>query len=120
MKIFTLLAFAGIILLSSFSVSKKNPLTNNEEVVIAISNMNSDDLALIKKKFTFFAGVTYKGFCEDQKVIALRVDRTIVPDNKSITDALLSIKENFKLNFKTATFDELQDLCLDKEKLFTR
>ena|ERR1035437_1822267 len=90
------------------------------QVAIGIPNLKTEQFNLVKSSLKAIKGVTWTGYCEDQYYVFLLVDRFIQKDDKNITDVLLDINKNFKLYFKTASFDLLLNNCRDKEKAMSR
>jgi hypothetical protein len=113
--VFFVLSFSGF----SQTETKVHPgiLT---EVIIGIPNLKADQFNSVKSALKIMNGVIWSGYCEDQYCVFLLVDRAIQTDNKNITDVILDVNKNFKLYFKTASFDLMLNNCRDKEKALAR
>jgi hypothetical protein len=94
--------------------------SSKKEIVIGFKTISLIEVTEIKNKISEKEGIEYKGFCEDQHCIALMVDALSYPEEKAITEFLLSVNPQFRIYYKESTFKELEAACGDREKLFTR
>jgi len=122
----TLIPFIFICLLH-FSANSQNeklsspsPAPLFSEVSIGIPNLKPEQYEAVKASVSAIGGVKWAGFCEDQQYVFLFVNRKEVPDNETISNAILTVNSDLKLYYKSASINLLLNNCRDKEKAMTR
>lgn len=90
--------------------------SNENEIVIASEKFNIQNIQEIKANLLSKPGLTYKGYCEDQKVILILIE-DFQYNLKSVLEAISTIVAENSLLIKEGGFDAAYKVCNDKDKM---
>ena len=82
----------------------------SEELILQSPGVHAErNLGSIVSELETLGGITYVGFCQNQNVILLRVNRKIQPNDKPILEAFT--QKLLEIHVKTGTFTEVIAAC---------
>jgi|GEM_PF-4119015 hypothetical protein len=122
------LLFNCLLLLSFLGIAQTNTKVNPipgpsilNDLVIGVPDLKNIELGRVKESLKALSGVYWQGYCEDQHNVLLQVDRSVQnKDNKEIIDAILRVKNDYKIYVKTKSIAQAVNMCIDKEKALSK
>lgn len=108
-----LLTLFSFLTLTSFQIFAQS---NENEIVLASDKFDINNIQEIKLNLLSKPGLTYKGYCEDQKVILVLIE-DFQYNLKSVIEVILSTVEENSLLIKEGGFEAAYKVCSDKEKM---
>jgi hypothetical protein len=92
--------------------------SNENEIVIASEKFTIQTIQEIKQLLQSKEGLTYKGFCEEHKVLLI-----LIENNQYSVKHIIEIIQNLISNdifIKEGGFDAVRKVCSDYEKIHLR